>query len=82
MITLGEAIKLIQVRESTLVRLRQKGIRTCGLPFDCKYFAINEMRKQFDFKKVMVYSIKPTFTFNEYDCLEFVVTGPGFERKE
>lgn len=79
MITLGEAIKLTQIRENEVVWLRQKGKRACGLTFDSVPVMLSDVRKRFDFKKVMVHNINYRSNLDDYGGFEFVVTGPRFE---
>ena len=79
MVTLGEAIKLTQIREKEVVWLRQKGKRACGLASESIPFLLSDVRKRFDFKKVMVHNINRHLGFDEYGGFEFVVTGVRFD---
>ena len=42
---------------------------------------MSEVRKKYDMKAIKVHDISPVFVFHEYDGLEYVVTGPGFDKE-
>lgn len=75
MITLKEAIKLIDINDRELCYIRNKGSDKYG----GKYLRIKEIRDKFDMKNTFVTKITPKFSFyGEYEGIEFEIASSKF----
>lgn len=81
MISLSEALKLTKPTDRSMIWLRQAGKMKCGLAWDVKPMTLKNVREKFDMKAVMVHEIRPCFICEDYEGFEYVVTGPGFDKK-
>lgn len=82
MVCLKEVLNLTKPNDCSTLWLRRAGTRRCGIAYDSKPMTLKEVRERLDMKAVMVHEIKPKFLCNDYGGMEYVVTGPGFDKDE
>lgn len=82
MITLSEALKLTKATDRCIIWFHQAGVMRCGLAWNAQPMTLKQVREKVDMKKIMVHEIRPRFICGIYEGMEYIVTGPGFDRKE
>lgn len=70
MITLSQAFKLCKIRDDELVHLR---LAYCATLRGFDIYTGKYIREKMDMKKIWVVSIRPFFSFGEYEGMEFEV---------
>lgn len=72
MITLSQAFKLCKIRDDELVYLRRSNVSFATLR-GLDIYTGKYIREKMDMKKIWVVSIRPFFSFGEYEGMEFEV---------